>query len=160
MKNNTFTYLIFASFFFIFTCQQEENKKPQSETEAKRALAKFEPEDGKCILFVGQELDAIGGLEKYNDGYFDHFDAPGGFTMYTTFMPGTTEFGFKYKGLDGIHTTDNWGDGDSNMSLQLADPDFENSALAIGLKLVDHEIKVAEGQHDSLITEFGPFLQN
>ncbi len=126
----------------------------------KKQLAKFEPEDGKCIVFAGQDLNSIGGLDNYKDGYYDHFKAPGGFTMYTTFMPGTEEFGFTYKGLDGIFTTDNWGDDDSNMSLQLNDADFKNSTLGIGLKMVEHEVKVANGEHDALITKFGDWLKS
>ena len=123
-----------------------------------REMAKFEPRDGEVILFVGQELDAIGGLEDYNDGYLDHFPPPGGFTMYTDLTPGNEMFGFINKGLDGVFTTDNWGDGDSNMSLQLADPDFEHMALAIGLWLVGQEDKVAEGEHDALIERLGQFF--
>ena len=154
-------YIIYGFLgILLFSCQNSVEKKVKSEETNIPERAKFEPEDGKCILFAGQELTAIGGLEEYNDGYFDHFEAPGGFTMYTTFMPGSEEFGFTYKGLDGIFTTDNWGDDDSNMSLQLADPDFAHSALAIGLKLVDHEIKVAKGEHDSLITAFGEWLKS
>ena len=101
--------------------------------------AKFEPADGRCILFVGQELEAIGGLVDYNDGYFDHFPTPGGFTMYSCLSPGDNSFGHVMKGLDGIWTTDNWGDGPTNISLLLADQDFKNSALAIGFSMVNHD---------------------
>lgn len=121
--------------------------------------AKFEPEDGKCILFVGQELEAIGGLEEWNDGYFDYFEKPGGFTMYTDFSPGDTMFGYVLKGLDGVFTTDRWGDYPSNMSLQLEDEDFSNSALAIGLWLVNHEGEVARGEQDELINRMGEWLK-
>lgn len=123
-------------------------------------LAKFEPEDGKCILFVGQELAAIGGLEEFNDGYLDHFERPGGFTMYTKIRPGDEEFGFTYDGLAGVFTTDDWGDGPSNMSRQIADPDFEHMALAIGLELVNHEAKVADGTHDSLVLALGEWIKS
>ena len=125
---------------------------------SERPRAKFEPRDGEVILFIGQELDAIGGLENYNDGYLDHFPAPGGFTMYSDITPGNEMFGFINKGLDGIYTTDNWGDGDSNMSLQLADNDFEHMALAIGLWLVGQEDKVADGTHDAYIDRLGEFF--
>ena len=148
---------------FVFACQSstpEQATKPVNEIKTiEEPRAKFEPEDGKCILFVGQDLASIGGLDEYDEGYYDNFDAPGGFTMYTTFMPGSEEFGFTYKGLDGIFTTDNWGDNDSNMSMQLADEDFKNSVLAIGLKMVDHEVKIANGEHDSLIIRFGDWLK-
>ena len=122
--------------------------------------AKFEPPDGKCLLFVGQELESIGGLKDYNTGYMDYFDKPAGFTMYTKIRPGDQEFGFTYSGLAGVHTTDDWGDGDSNMSLQISDPNFSNMALAIGLEMVNHEEKIAEGRHDSLVLALGYWIKS
>lgn len=147
----------------ILGCQSEEPApieapEPIEAQREARQRAKFEPKDGEVILFVGQELDAIGGLADYDDGYLDHFPAPGGFTMYTDITPGNEMFGYINKGLDGMYTTDNWGDGDSNMSLQLADPDFEHMALAIGLWLVGHEDKVADGVHDELIDRLADFM--
>lgn len=153
MKNLMFI----ISLTIVFSCQNSSQKNtsiPETQTRAK-----FEPEDGKCILFVGQELEAIGGLEEWNDGYFDHFPAPGGFTMYTDFSPGDTMFGYVLKGLDGVFSTDRWGDYPSNMSLQLADEDFKNSALAIGLWLVNHEKEVAKGEQDVLINRMGEWLK-
>lgn len=114
-------------------------------------LEKFEPQNGKILLFVGQELDAIGGLDEYNDGYFDHFRIPAGFTMYTNIQPINGE-------LQGVLKTDNWGDGDSNMSLQIADSDFDNSALAIGLYMVGSETKIANGELDEGVNLLGEFL--
>lgn len=124
----------------------------------KRAKAKFEPEDGKVILFVGQELHAIGGLPEYDDGYLDHYPKPAGFTMYTNLSPGSVSFGHTHKGLDGIWSTDDWGDNVSNMSLQLSHQNFENMALAIGLSMVDHEKQVATGERDQLIKRLGQFI--
>src|SRR5690242_5900618 len=60
---------------------------------------KFEPADGKVLVFAGQELQAIGGLPDYHDGYFDHFPPAAGFTMYTNFLPGTNSYGHTMKGL-------------------------------------------------------------
>jgi len=88
---------------------------------------KFEPADGKVILFVGQELEAIGGTEKYNDGYFDHFPAAGGVTEYTNFQPGIISCGFTIKGLDGLTSLADWGDGPENMSVTINNPHFKNS---------------------------------
>ncbi|MEL7222769.1 MAG: glycosyl hydrolase [Bacteroidota bacterium] len=153
-----FLSLIFLSFL---SCKNSNNELSEATAvKSTRQLAKFEPEDGKCILFVGQELEAIGGLEEWNDGYLDHFDAPGGFTMYTKIRPGDEEFGFTYSGLAGVQSTDDWGDGPSNMSIQLADPDFENMALAIGLELVNHEGEVAAGELDSLVIALGQWLKD
>jgi len=135
-------------------CNSTENQQDKPE----RELAKFEPKDGEVLLFVGQELDAIGGLEEYNDGYLDHFETPAGFTMYTDLTPGHVMFGFENVGLSGVYETHNWGDGDSNMSLQLADPDFEHMALAIGLWLVSQDDKVANGTNDEYIDKLGEFM--
>lgn len=122
--------------------------------------AKFEPEDGKVILFVGQELESIGGLDYWNEGYMDHFDTPGGFTMYTKLRPGDEEFGFTYTGLAGLNTTDDWGDSPSNIALQLADEDFDDMALAIGFEMVNHETAIANGERDSLVFAFGHWLKS
>ena len=46
----------------------------------------------------------------------------------------------------------------SNMALQLADPDFSDRALAIGLWIVNHEQDVADGKMDQLIEELGEFF--
>ena len=141
-------------------CEQTTTQKqPTSSTD--QSSAKYEPEDGKCILFVGQEMAAIGGLEAYNDGYLDHFQTPGGFTMYTKIRPGDEEFGFTYKDAPaGIFTTDDWGDGPSNMSLQIADEDFNNMALAIGFEMVNHEDKIASGEHDSIVMALGNWIKS
>ena len=141
-------YLLFVISCFLIACSSSDTSSSNGATRQEssiRPLAKFEPKGDKCIVFVGQELTAIGGLKEWNDGYFDHFEAPGGFTMYTDFSPGDTMFGNVLRGLDGVFTTDEWGDSPSNMSLQLADEDFKNSALAIGLWLVNHEKEVASG---------------
>ena len=156
-------FFFIAMVFLWIGCENNNSSEIKtditSETPSKK-LAKFEPEDGKCILFVGQELESIGGLEKWNDGYLDHFDTPGGFTMYTKIRPGDKEFGFTYSGLAGVHTTDDWGDSPSNMSLQIADEDFKHMALAIGLELVNHEGAIARGELDSLVGALGLWIQS
>jgi len=153
MKN---TLILLLLCLCIFAC------KEGTETQNAISLAKFEPPEGKCILFVGQDLESVGGLDApYNDGYFDHFPKPGGFTMYTGFSPGQESFGYTMKGLDGVWTTDNWGDSDNNMSLQLADEDFKDIPLAIGLWMTDgNEKKVANGAHDPMVDKFGMWLKS
>lgn len=133
---------------------------PSEPASPARALAKFEPQDGQVILFVGQELESIGGLEAYNDGYLDHFEKPGGFTMYTNMEPGMESFGMTKKGLDGVYTTDDWGDSPSNMSMQLADSSFDDMALAIGLEIIGVEDSIADGHMDAMVERFGNFLDS
>ena len=159
--------LISCISFGLLSCQPSQSNDTESNTEENeikttpiKQRAKFEPADGKCILFAGQELAAVGGVEAYKDGYFDHFRTPGGFTMYTNFSPGDTMFGNVTKGLDGVFETDKWGDGPSNMTMQLADEDFQHSALAIGLWLVNHEAEVANGELDFLIDSLGNFIKD
>ena len=55
-------------FFQCKTKAQKENKENLLEVKKERKLAKFEPKDG-VLLFVGQELEAIRGLEDYNHSY-------------------------------------------------------------------------------------------
>lgn len=120
---------------------------------------KFEPEDGKCLVFIGQDLEAIGGLDDYSDGYTDHFKTPAGVTVYTNLSPGSESFGYFNRGLDGLKAKANWGAGDSWANLYLRDSTYQNSAIAIGLSLVGHEKKVAKGQHDDLIKELGAWIK-
>ncbi len=136
----------------------EEGTREEKVETSKRKLAKFEPKEGEVLLFVGQELEAVGGLEKYNDGYLDHFDTPAGWTTYTNINPGENSFGRIQEGLDGLWETHDWGDNDYNATLQLNDPDYANMALAIGLQFVNHEEKVADGTHDKYINKLGDFL--
>ncbi len=135
----------------VATNQVDEEEKPT------RILAKFEPKEG-VLLFVGQELEAVGGLEEYNDGYLDHFQKPAGWTSYSNINPGGESFGRVQEGLDGLWETHDWGDNDYNAMLQHKDSNYENMALAIGLQFVNHEEKVADGTHDAFIDKLGDFL--
>ncbi len=157
--------IVVLSILSILGCKNESKPKIVSEEAEEgnietpiRKLAKFEPKEGEVLLFVGQELEAVGGLEKYNDGYLDHFDTPAGWTTYTNINPGENSFGRTQEGLDGIWETHDWGDHDYNATLQLNDPDYANMALAIGLQFVNHEEKVADGTHDKYINKLGDFL--
>ena len=121
--------------------------------------AKYEPQDGQCLLFIGQDLEAIGGLKDYKNGYLNHFEAPTGITLYTNFSPGENSFGYYNKGNDGIKSKANWGAGDSCAQCYIEDDKYAHSALAIGLSLVNHEKKVARGEHDQLIIELGNWIK-
>ncbi len=142
------------------SCGRLQGEDIEQEKEPDRPQARFEPKDGEVLVFVGQELEAIGGLEEFNNGYLDHFRIPAGWTAYTSLMPGdSVTFNAGLKGLDGVWTTDTWGDGYSNMSLQAADDDFKHMTLAIGLAMVNNERRVASGELDTLVRKFGTFLK-
>ncbi|WP_405248023.1 glycoside hydrolase family 26 protein [Cellulophaga sp. Asnod2-G02] len=161
MKFNFWVWI--ASAVLLFSCKNGAEKKtlgaevPAAKME--RKLAKFEPKEG-VLLFVGQELEAVGGLEAYNDGYLDHFQKPAGWTTYTNINPGEESFGRIQEGLDGLYETADWGDNDYNVSLQLAAPAYKNMALAIGLQFVNHEEKIADGTHDQYTYKLAEFLKS
>lgn len=121
---------------------------------------KFEPKDGECLVFIGQDLEAIGGLDDYQEGYADFFETPAGVTVYTNLSPGGESYGYYNRGLDGITTKANWGAGDCWADLYIQDATFQNSAIAIGLSMVDHEKKVGSGAHDHLIRELGQWIKS
>lgn len=122
-----------------------------------RELAKFEPEDGQCYIFVGQEMEATGGVEGYN-GYVDRFGAPYGLTIYTNARPGDLSYGYTYNGLDGLTYLSNWGAGDCFADAQLASPKAKGCNIAIGFELVNHEAQVAAGEHDQYINGLGDWI--
>ncbi|GGI57662.1 glycosyl hydrolase [Winogradskyella haliclonae] len=124
------------------------------------SLAKFEPKDGKILVFIGQELEAVGGLENYTDGYCNYFDMPAGITLYTNLSPGDESFGYYNKGNDGLKTVANWGAGDSCGQYYLDNETFKNVSLSIGLSIVNHEKQIAKGTHDKLITELGEWIKS
>ena len=126
----------------------------------KRALSKFEPPEGKCLVFLGQDLGAIGGLDEYSNGYSDFFDTPSGVTVYTNLSPGDESFGYFNKGLDGLKNKASWGAGDSCAQCYIEDTTYAHSVLAIGLSMVNHEKKVAKGERDDLIRELGDWIKS
>ncbi|MFT5892275.1 MAG: hypothetical protein ACI9Y7_002385 [Dokdonia sp.] len=129
-------------------------------TVTKRTTAKFEPTDGECLFFIGQDLSATGGLDAYTNGYADFFDTPAGVTVYTNLSPSDESYGYYNRGLDGIKTKASWGAGDSCAQEYIEDSTYKNSVLAIGLSMVNHEKKVAKGGHDNLIRELGSWIQS
>lgn len=134
------------------------NLMGQSSPQPGSSLAKFEPPAGKCLVFIGQDLGAVGGLDSHNDGYVDHFNSPTGITTYTNLSPGGESYGYYFRGLDGLTTKANWGAGDICAQCQLEDEDFQHSLLAIGLSLVGHEKDIAKGKRDHLIRELGAWI--
>lgn len=121
---------------------------------------KFVPEEDTCYVFIGQDLEAIGGLDNYADGYTDHFETPAGITVYTNLSPGNESYGYYNKGLDGIKAKANWGAGDSWANSYLQNATYENSMIAIGLSFVNNEKEISKGKHDDLIEELAYWIKS
>lgn len=160
----SFLFLVPIVLFSLFQCARYKMKSSVASESTlsnflPKPLAKFEPGDGECLFFIGQDLGAVGGLEHYSNGYCDIFAIPAGVTVYTGFSPGTISFGFVQKGNDGLRTKANWGAGDNCAQFYLEDPTFQHSMIAIGLSMVDHEKKVANGEHDALIRDLGMWIK-
>ena len=130
-----------------------------SNTISEKKLAKFEPADGKCLFVIGQDMEAIGGLDNYNNGYCNHFEIPAGFTTYTNLGSGDQSFGYTSKGVDGIMNISNWGAGDVCAQCFIDDSKFKYSIISIGLSLVNHEKEIAKGKQDKLINKLGEWIK-
>ncbi|MEL7124176.1 MAG: glycosyl hydrolase [Bacteroidota bacterium] len=118
-----------------------------------RPLAKFEPEGNQVLVFIGQDLVSIGGMKDYKNGYLDHFPIPAGFTLYTSLAnnPGS-------KSLIGLVETANFGNGPTNVDQIVWDTQFKNTALSLGLSMVNLEDQVAKGKLDDNIKKLGDYL--
>lgn len=148
LKSSLLGFSIFC--LLLFSCKSGS----QQQRRMFKAPAKFEPAPGRVILFVGQELEAIGGTQEFTDGYFNHFPPAGGFTQYTSFRTGPY-------GLIGLEEFADWGDGPENMALTTKAVALLNSCLAIGLDISNgNDSLAAEGVHDSLILRLGKWIQS
>jgi len=160
LKTTTHIALLGMALMFLAACTQGQSQGMDPER-PQRPLAKFEPPEGKVLVFAGQDLGSIGGLEEYSDGYVDYFPVPAGVTLYTSIAGGADSYGdIPSDGLQGIYETFDNGNGPSNMSLILESAKYDKSALAIGLSLVNHEERVASGELDEHIQRLGEFLKS
>jgi hypothetical protein len=103
--------------------------------------AKYEPEDGRCFIFIGQDLGAVGGMEGYREGYCDYFETPAGVTVYL----GLSGKDDKVSGLTEIA---DWGSGDCCADKYIETGRFNNSMIAAGLAMVGQETQIASGERD------------
>ena len=154
---NLYSTLFFAFLISCSSTQKHQVVKTYSNT---KTISKFEPENGECLVFIGQDLEAIGGLDNYINGYCDVFEMPAGITLYTGFSPNKESYGYFQKGNDGLKSIVNWGAGNTCLQCILDDKDFDNTMISIGLSMVDNEKKVANGEHDALIKELGTWIKN
>ncbi len=113
---------------------------------------KFAPTNGKTMLIIGQDLGSV-------DGYINsgRFPTPAGVTMYTDIYS-----------MGGLNSITNYGAG--NIGSQAALDRYPNSALAIGLWMVeendgqgeDHPnglTEIVNGQHNDELDKFTAFAK-
>ncbi len=112
--------------------------------------AKFEPPNGNALLILGQDLGSVGGFSSHNNGYMENVGGPtpGGITTYTD---------FPY--LQGVTTNVNYGAGDICAQCITDNTNFSNSALVIGLWLVNELSAINYGQRDALIQQLGDWIK-
>ena len=115
-----------------------------------QSTAKFSIPQGKMLLVVGQDLSAIGGFDApNNNGYVDNFNIlPGGVTFYTN-LPS----------LMGLEDNINYGAGDVCAPCVVDNPTLKNSAISIGLYMVDALESIGRGTYDEEIKELGRFIK-
>ena len=133
-------------------CENKEHDPPAPEPN-ERELSKYEPEDGKCFVFIGQDLGAVGGLEQYNEGYCDHFQTPAGITVYLGLGGSNTDK------VSGLYDIDNWGSGDCCANLYPQSERFNNSMIAVGLAIVGNETEIASGKYDRKLDIIGEWFK-
>lgn len=123
-------------------------ESPQGSAESqvpKRSL--YLPEEGKAWFFIGQDLGAVGGLDKYDDGYVDYIGTAAGVTIYTG-VPS----------LAGLYTPDNWDAGDCHAQAYLEDDTFMDAMIAIGFQMVDELQNIVDGKHAESIKRLGQWI--
>lgn len=151
-------HLVILFLFSFLSCHTSKNVYHLVQ-EREGKLAKFEPTTD-VLLFVGQDLEAIGGIDSHSNGYLDNFHKPDGITLYTNLSPGLNSYGYYFKGLDGLETNANWGAGDSCLDCILDESTFSDLSIAIGLSMVNHEKNVAKGKHDELVVDLAIYLKS
>ena len=110
---------------------------------------RFSPPSGQTLLIIGQDLGSVA------DYSVNIPVVPGGITTYTDISEGDHS-----ALLYGLEETVDYGAG--NMSGRVSAESFPNSALAIGLHIVDQTgtnlLHMIDGTHDPAIDQLGDFI--
>ncbi len=126
------------------------------------AAAKFEPPEGKVLVFIGQDNGSVGGTKKYNDGYVDHMGVPAGITHYIYMVENKTNaYGYKFETgrSEGLNQDDTWGAGRMCLRCYLESETLEGTLIALAISLeFGGDRDMAAGKSDHLIEELADFL--
>ena len=165
-----------ASFAILTGCthldQNEQNTQENNVSVAaiaeeapapERTLAKFEPPQGKVLVFVGQDNESVGGTEQFRNGYVDHLGVPAGITHYVYFTEGkSNRFGaeFDVGTVDGLNSVTSWAAGPMCMRCYTESEKLDGTLLHLSISMEhDDEPAVAAGEYDHNIDELVAFLK-
>ena len=116
---------------------------------------KFEPPDGKILVFIGQDNESVGGNDRFKNGYVDNIETPAGITHYIGID--TTDKNGLVRGLN-IEST--WGAGPMCLKYYLDSPTLINSVIHLSIAMTNNLKGVAEGTYDNQIDELAKTLKN
>ena len=146
MKRNLVFGLLSLFLLIFISCN---NRK--SET---KYNVKYEPPNGKVIVFVGQDNESVGGNNRFNNGYVDHIGVPSGITHYIGID--TTNANGLVRGLN-IEST--WGAGPMCLKYYLDSPTLKNSIIHLSISMTNNLAGVANGIYDQQINEVAVTLK-
>ncbi|MGL1936687.1 MAG: glycosyl hydrolase [Fibrobacterales bacterium] len=121
--------------------------------------AKFEPDDGKVILFIGQDLNAVGGVSFSKEesgwgrdgssGYLndDALPVPAGITTYTNVSN------------QGLWSHIEYGAGDYYLDHQLSHEALSNKAISIGYWMLGDEGAITAGARDTELIALAEYFK-
>ena len=142
----------------LVSCGQGVNDVERTE----RQPAKFEPPEGKVLVFVGQDNASVGGTDKWPNGYVDSFGPPAGITHYVYFSEGKENpFGGKFDvgTVDGLNSETEWAAGPMCLRCYLESDALQNIVVHLSISMEhDDEQAVASGAYDHNIRELAAFL--
>lgn len=151
MKSLLKYLLISALFSSCTSCESKDNTTPIPEIPT-RELQKYEPENGKCLVFIGQDLGAVGGLNGYDNGYCNYFSTPTGVTVYLG-------LGGDEGLISGLYDIDNWGSGDCCANLYTQSERFNKVSIAVGLAIVGQEKNIIDGKRNRNLDVIGKWIK-
>lgn len=128
----------------------------KSDLESNRnGLAKFEPADGKVLVFIGQDNASVGGNDRFRDGYVDQVGVPAGVTHYFGLV-NLTDDGL----IPGLETEANWGSGPMCLKHYLESDPLKKCVIHLSVYMANNnEDSVAAGLRDHVIDRFIHFLK-
>lgn len=151
---------VIAGLYFLLGCSA--NNQNQNEAPITRALAKFEPPEGKVLVFIGQDNESVGGTQKWSNGYIDNVGMPAGITHYV-YMTENKEnnFGFTLHGniIDGLEAETTWGSGPMCLTCYLESPNLDKSIIHLSISMeYGAEKSIALGQADHLLSQLSTYI--